>query len=379
MQFSMIFEAQMANPTVEHEHQVIADSVEQAVYAEEMGFDRIWAVEHHSTKWYSHMSAPEIFLTWVAAKTSRIRIAHGAVCMPFKFNHPARVAERIGMLDTLSGGRLDVAAARGGTLQESTLCGVDIDETKAQVEEALRIIGAAWQEDELVWHGDVLDIEGSHAILPRPVQTPHPPLFLACSKQPSLVEAAEMGVGALVLGFAGPDEVAELNRIYRTAVKERSGERFVSSVQNEHLVALCPTIIGEDGEKARNVGARGQRFFAQSIAHWFSGGKSGIPDEAVVEGHDEVAEIKKAAEQQIAMLHEAKIPVTVNNTSNLNINHAYGTADDAIAYVQKLIDAGADEIMCLIQMGTVPQEACMETIRLWGEKVIPHFRAKYGN
>ncbi|MGC0414577.1 LLM class flavin-dependent oxidoreductase [Embleya sp. AB8] len=378
MQFSMIFEAQMADPTAEHEREVILDSVEQAVYAERMGFDRIWAVEHHSTKWYSHMSAPEIFLTWVAARTSRIRIAHGAVCMPFNFNHPARVAERIGMLDTLSGGRLDVGAARGGTLQESTLCGVDIEQTKAQVEEALRIIGAAWQRDELEWHGDVLDIEGSHPILPRPVQTPHPPLFLACSKQPSLIEAADYGVGALVLGFAGPEEVANLNRIYRDAIKERTGERFVSTVTNDHLVALCPTIVSEDGARARQVGARGQRFFAQSIAHWFSGGKSGIPDEAVVEGRDEVAIITEAAEQQVAMLHEAKIPVTVNATATYNIDHAYGTAEDAIGYVQKLIDAGADEIMCLIQMGTVPQQDCMETIRIWGEQVIPHFRAKYG-
>ncbi|GAA4979682.1 LLM class flavin-dependent oxidoreductase [Yinghuangia aomiensis] len=378
MQFSMIFEAQMANPTAEHERQVILDSVEQAVYAEEMGFDRVWAVEHHSTKWYSHMSAPEIFLTWVAARTSRIRIAHGAVCMPFNFNHPARVAERIGMLDTLSGGRLDVGAARGGTLQETSLVGADIETTKAQVEEALRILGAAWQKDELEYNGELMQIS-PHPILPRPVQTPHPPLFLACSKQPSLVEAANMGVGALVLGFAGPDEVANLNKIYRDAIEARDGSQFVSTVQNNHLVALCPTIVSEDGDTARQVGARGQRFFAQSIAHWFSGGKSGIPDEAVVDGVDHVKEIQEAAEQQVAMLHEAKIPVTVNATATYNINHAYGTAEDAIGYVQKLIDAGADEIMCLIQMGTVPQEACMETIRIWGEKVIPHFRAKYGN
>lgn len=377
MQFSMIFEAQMANPTAEHERQVILDSVEQAVYAEEMGFDRIWAVEHHSTKWYSHMSAPEIFLTWVAARTSKIRIAHGAVCMPFNFNHPARVAERIGMLDTLSGGRLDVGAARGGTLQETSLVGADIERTKAEVEEALRIIGAAWQKDELEYDGELMKIS-PHPILPRPVQTPHPPLFLACSKQPSLVEAANMGVGALVLGFAGPEEVANLNKIYRDAIDARDGSQFVSTVQNNHLVALCPTIVAEDGRQARQIGARGQRFFAQSIAHWFSGGKSGIPDEAVVDGVDHVKEIQDAAEQQVAMLHEAKIPVTVNATATYNINHAYGTAEDAIGYVQKLIDAGADEIMCLIQMGTVPQEACMETIRIWGEEVIPHFRKKYG-
>ncbi|MGE6733761.1 LLM class flavin-dependent oxidoreductase, partial [Streptomyces sp. NPDC059900] len=157
MKFSVIFEAQLADPTVEREHQLIRDSVEQAVLAEKMGFDRIWAVEHHSLKWYAHMSAPEIFLTWVAARTSTIRIGHGVVCMPFRFNHPARVAERAAMLDLLSGGRLDLGAGRGGTLQETSLCGVDKERTTQEVEEALQIIGKAWASDELEHHGPLLD------------------------------------------------------------------------------------------------------------------------------------------------------------------------------------------------------------------------------
>ena len=110
MKFSMIFEAQLANPTRDREQRVIRDCVEQAVLGERMGFDRVWAVEHHALKWYAHMSAPEVFLTWVAAKTSRIRIGHGVVCMPFGYNHPVRAAERIAMLDVLSNGRLDVGA-----------------------------------------------------------------------------------------------------------------------------------------------------------------------------------------------------------------------------------------------------------------------------
>ena len=95
----MIFEAQLAQPTREREQQVLHDCVEQAVYAEQMGFDRVWAVEHHALQWYAHMSAPEVFLTWVAAKTERIRVGHGVVCMPFAYNHPVRVAEVV--LETL--------------------------------------------------------------------------------------------------------------------------------------------------------------------------------------------------------------------------------------------------------------------------------------
>ena len=148
MKFSMIFEAQLNHPSPEHEHQVILDCVEQAVLGDAMGFDRIWAVEHHALKWYAHMSAPETFLAYVAAKTERIRIGHGVVCMPFGYNHPVRAAERAAMLDILSGGRLDLGAGRGATLQEMSLCGVEPEKTYTEVEEALRMISAMWLEDE---------------------------------------------------------------------------------------------------------------------------------------------------------------------------------------------------------------------------------------
>jgi len=108
VKFSMIFEAQVEYGTPDVEHQAIHNCVEQAVFAEEMGFDGVWAVEHHALVEYSHMSAPEIFLTAVAAKTSRIRVGHAAVCMPFGYNHPARVAERAAMLDIISNGRLNL-------------------------------------------------------------------------------------------------------------------------------------------------------------------------------------------------------------------------------------------------------------------------------
>ncbi|WP_381559994.1 LLM class flavin-dependent oxidoreductase [Streptomyces eurythermus] len=373
MKFSMIFEAQMADPSPEHERQVLHDCVEQAVFAEEMGFDRIWAVEHHALKWYAHMSASEIFLTWVAARTSRIRIGHGVVTMPFGYQHPVRVAERAAMLDVLSGGRVDIGAGRGATRQEMSMYGVRPEDTRPQMEEALRIFASAWREERFEWHGS-LDI-GPGAILPRPVQAPHPPLFMACSKDDSLRLAAEYGIGALVLGFAGADNIRHLRRIYDEAIAERSGERLVSTVTNDHFSALCPTIVLDDAERARGIGLRGQRYFAESIAHWYGDGP--VPDQRTEAG-DDAAALEQGRERLVARLHEAEIPVTPSDTGTYNADHAYGSAENAIAYVERLRRIGVDEVMCLIQMGTVPQEACMETIRQWGEKVIPHFRAPAG-
>ena len=365
----MGFEVQLTHPTVEREHQLIFDCVDQAILGEQMGFDRIWAPEHHSLKWYAHMSAREIFLTWVAAKTSRIRVGHGVVLMPFNYNHPVRVAERAAMLDALSGGRLDLGAGRGATLQEMTLCGVDPERTYLEVEESLRMISRMWERDEFSWDGE-LKI-APHPILPRPKQTPHPPLFMACSKLDTVKLAAEYGVGALVLGFAGADEVRQYHDLYRETCDKRTGERFVSSVVNDHFTALLPTIVLDDGDEAFRIGARGQRFFAEAIAHWYGGGP---PPNENTEHDDNVAEVERSKERVIAKLHEANVPVRPASTATFNIDHAYGTADHAIQFVERFRDIGVDEVMCMTQMGTVPQDVCLETIRQWGEKIIPKFK-----
>src|SRR6202789_1980122 len=119
MKFSIIYEAQMVDISRKSEAQVFQDIVEQRLLAEEMGFDTIWAVEHHCLTRYAHMSAPEIFLAFIASATKRIHLGHGVVCLPFKMNHPIKVAERIATLDLLSQGRLHFGVGKGGTVQET--------------------------------------------------------------------------------------------------------------------------------------------------------------------------------------------------------------------------------------------------------------------
>lgn len=369
MLFSMIFEAQTADTSAKAERQLFHNCVEQAVFAEEMGFDRIWAVEHHCLKWYAHMSAPEIFLTWVAARTSRIRLGHGVVCMPFGYNHPLRVAERAATLDILSGGRLDIGAGRGATLQEMSAFGVDPADTYAQVEESLRILSNCWRAEEFEWHG-TLDIT-PHPVLPRPTQLPHPPLYLACTKRDTVKLAAKWGVGALVLGFAGADEIRTMREIYDEALEERDSSGFVSDNPTTHFSALCPTIVLDDRAEAFRIGARGQRFFAEAIMHWNLGTP---PPDPGNDADDPFEEVAKSKERLVAKISEMQIPFTPNTTSTLNIDHAYGNSDDAIRYIEQLAEVGADEIMCIMQMGTVPHEAIMETIEAYGRTIIPYFK-----
>ena len=379
MKFSLIYEAQTADASRAGDQKVFMDIVEQALLAEQVGFDVIWAVEHTALTHYAHMSAPEMFLSFIAGATSRIGIGHGVICLPPQMNHPVKVAERCATLDILSGGRLHVGFGKGGTQQEAGTFGYDLGDLPPMIEEAMRLVPRFWMEDVVEHHGTFIDVP-PRPVHPKPLQDPHPPLYMACTHTETLKDAGARGIGALVLGFGGPEQVAEKNDIYRKSFANRDPAQQVGARTTEHLAALCPAIVLEDGAEARRIGLRGQRYFMEAISHWASDGKMPLPDpsswpeDLTTSTADGTSVIK-------ASIGSEQISVDFSDPAfaMLNPNHAYGTVQDCIAYVSRLIDAGADEILFLCQMGTVPQAAQLATIRAIGEYVIPHFRALQAN
>src|ERR1700761_9424948 len=356
-----------------NEAQVFHDIVDQCVLAEEMGFDCIWSVEHHCLTQYAHLSAPESFLAFIAGRTTKIHVGHGVVCLPFNMNHPIKVAERVATLDLLSRGRLHFGVGKGGTKQETGAFGTPMDQVTPQVDESMYLIPKMWMQDEIEHHG-LIDIP-PRPIHPKPYQDPHPLMYMACTREEALSIAGSRGLGALVLGFSGPDEIAKKNAIYRKAYANRKPEDQVGFRPTEHLAALCPAIILDDREKARRIGTRGQRFFAESIRYWYAGGPKPSTDD--LDADTQLAALEKDKEQIVAYLGQEKIPVTDAAVSNYHVDEdAYGTIDQAIRYVERLEAAGADEILFLVQMGTVPHHASMETIKNIGEHLIPYFRNK---
>jgi alkanesulfonate monooxygenase SsuD/methylene tetrahydromethanopterin reductase-like flavin-dependent oxidoreductase (luciferase family) len=378
LRFSLIYEAQTANPTREGDHQVFREVVEQALLAEEMGFDVIWAVEHTALTQYAHMSAPETFLAYLAGATTRIRLGHGVICLPPKMNHPVKVAERCATLDILSGGRLEVGFGKGGTQQEAGTFGYDKADLPPMIEEAMRLVPRLWVEDLVEHHGRFIDLP-PRPIHPKPLQDPHPALYMACTHEDSLLDAGRRGIGALVLGFGGPEQVARKNEIYRRAYADRDPAEQVGSRPTEHFAALCPALVLDDGQEARRLGIRGQRFFMESISHWASDGKLPLPapdtwaDDVTTTTGDGTAVVDTAIGSE-----RVTVDFSDPELAMLNPNHAYGTVDDCIGYVSRLVEAGADEILFLCQMGTVPQEPQLETIRKLGEHVLPYFRSGPG-
>ncbi len=373
MKFSMIYEAQIADPTPEEERRTLLEMVEQAEALDRFGFDTIWAVEHTSLTQYAHMSTPETFLAFVAARTKRIGIGHGVVCLMPAMNHPIKVAERIAMLDILSNGRVHFGVGKGGSQQEAGAFGYELAELQPIIDEAMYLIPKIMADGHVEHHGQFIDIP-ARPVHPQPLQTPHPPIYMATTRPDSLRMAGSRGIGALVMGFGGPDDIAEKSRVYREAWNNRKPEDQVGFRPIQHLAALCPTIVSRDRELARRVGLRGQRFFAEALAHWYQGLPK--PTAYDLDADEHLAALKQLEQEKFAIIGADKIALHTDHGYFEEVKDAYGTPEDCIAYVQRLLDAGADEILFLSQMGGVPHERIMETIELIGTQVIPHFRAQ---
>ncbi len=373
MRFSLIYEAQTTDATRAGDRRVFEEMVEQSVLAEEMGFDVIWAVEHTALTNYAHMSVPETFLAYLAGCTSRIGLGHGVVCLPPAMNHPVKVAERVALLDILSKGRVHFGVGKGGTQQEAGTFGYDLNALQPMIDESMYLIPKIFVEEEIEHHGKYIDIP-RRPIHPKPYQDPHPPIYLACTNTDTLNRAGGRGIGALVLGFGGPEEVAKKNAVYRNAWANRKPEDQVGFRPTQHLAALCPAIVLDDNDAARKIGVRGQRYFMESLAYWYSGGER--PDHT--KWQDDLTQSTTGETVIRSRWASEEITVDFSDSSMalMNPNHAYGTVKDCIGYVQRLIDAGADEILFICQMGTVPQWAQLETIRNIGKFVIPYFRSR---
>src|SRR5512139_1566171 len=147
MKFDLLYELQVPKPHDERsEWRCYQEALEQIELADRLGFDTVWAVEHHFLSEFAHSSAPEVFLTAAAARTKKIRIGHGVVLLPSKFNHPIRVAERVAALDLISNGRVEFGTGRSSQYEQAGF-EIDTDLSREMWQESLSIIPRMWTED----------------------------------------------------------------------------------------------------------------------------------------------------------------------------------------------------------------------------------------
>src|ERR1700746_2570987 len=132
MKFGIFYEHQLPRPWEPGaELRLCQHALDQVELADRLGIDYAWEVEHHFLEEYSHSSAPEVFLAACSQRTTRIRLGHGITLMPPRYNHPARVAERIAALDLVSDGRVEWGTGESSSLAELGGYRVSIAEKRA--------------------------------------------------------------------------------------------------------------------------------------------------------------------------------------------------------------------------------------------------------
>jgi alkanesulfonate monooxygenase SsuD/methylene tetrahydromethanopterin reductase-like flavin-dependent oxidoreductase (luciferase family) len=372
MKFGIFYEHQLPRPWSDtSEQQLIADALDQIELADRLGVQYLWEVEHHFLEEYSHSSAPEVFLAAASQRTKRMRIGHGVVQTAPGYNHPARIAERIAMLDLVSNGRVEFGT--GESSSEAELAGFGVDRvTKREawlegLEVAIRCM------TETPFGG----VEGQFVsmpprnVVPKPVQKPHPPLWVACSRRDTIRLAAEKGIGALSFAFIEPEDAKQWVEEYEMVLTERCVPVGLSV--NPQVACVTPMMCAPNEEDALARGLEGANFFGYSLAHFYvfgdhvpattnvwnefleRRGKMGYSPEAALAAQQQTLGAKAAAGDQTGL------------------RGATGTPAQLREFLRRYEEAGVDQLIFVMQAGHNRHEHIMESIELFGTQVLPEF------
>lgn len=371
------------------EHALIQETLEQARLADELGYGCWWQVEHHAAPQFSFSSAPEVMLTAIACQTKRIRIGHAAVLAPFKINHPIRIAERAAFLDHVSGGRLELGLARS-TVPEWRTFKVDPDDVRRQVQQAFEMIPRIWTEEKFSWKSNDFEIRDAN-IVPKPLQKPHPQLWQAVGSAAGFEQAGKNGVGLLLTTVQTPLEaVSAMLDIYRGEIARC---KPVGKTKNNQ-VALFTFVHCAESEKEAiaNGAASAAAWYINTVTSFFevrefmlraademTAASKRNPTSPLAEFARAMAEASAGPKSRDTLLFDRLLAgEKISNEEvyehlNEQASVIIGDPDQCKKKMQRYKDIGVDRLMCFQQVGHLPHEQIVKSMRLVGEHLIPAF------
>jgi alkanesulfonate monooxygenase SsuD/methylene tetrahydromethanopterin reductase-like flavin-dependent oxidoreductase (luciferase family) len=371
MRFGIFYEHQLPRPwSAGDEHRLITESLEQIELADRSGFDYVWEVEHHFLEEYSHSSAPEVFLAAASQRTSRIRLGHGIVQAPPPVNHPARIAERIAVLDLVSDGRVDFGTGEASSATELGGFGVPRHAKRAMWEETVDAVTRMFAEEPFTGY------EGSHFsmpprnVVPKPLQRPHPPLWVACSRRETIHLAARSGMGALSFSFAEPEEAAHwVSEYYDLIGSDQCLPRGFAV--NANVAVVLPMMLHPDEATAIERGIDGAHFFGYALGHFYG-------RQHVVGGTDLWDSFGKERDEQgfarhLVQASAAPLAVRLLQAGLGSLRGAIGTPAQVSDLIARYSQAGVDQVMFVLQAGKNRHDHICESIELFATQVLPRF------
>lgn len=361
MKFGLFYEHQLPKPWTEGaEQRLFHEALEQAELADKLGLDHLWQAEHHFLEEYSHSSAPEIFLAACSQRTKNIRIGHGVRLMPSGYNHPARVAEQIGTLDIMSNGRVEWGTGESASRTELDGYGVPLAEKRAQwrenVEQAANMMAMSPYPG---YKGGSFSLPCRN-IVPKPVQKPHPPMWMACTNRDTIKVAASIGVGALAFSFLDPEEARGWADIYYGIIKSDQCTPIGHSV-NANIAMVSNFSVHHDRAEAIRRGQEGFEFFGYAV--------NALVAHDVIPGRSTLfADFQRARgnrdEEIIAASRMAE-----------TLASGIGTPGDIRAHLKAFQNAGVDQVIFLQQAGRNKHAHICEALELFAAEVMGEFKA----
>lgn len=230
-------------------------ALQRVLIMDKAGYDAVWLAEHHFTG-YSVCPSVHMMGVHVANHTARIRI--GMAVSLAAFYHPLRLAEEVALLDVLSGGRVNWGAGRGFDPLEFKTFGVPMEESAARFQEAVEIVLAAWKSERLTWSGRYWNFEAVE-VLPKPLQQPHPPVWLAAGSAPAIAWAARRGYSIMLGPHQTFPENAANHEMYRKEL-EANGH----SIDGRDLPIARLVAVAESDAQAEEIARAGVGWIAGS-------------------------------------------------------------------------------------------------------------------
>lgn len=352
MQFGIFYEHQLPRPWDDGaEHRLLKQALEQVELADHLGIDYAWEVEHHFLEEYSHSSAPEVFLAACSQRTKRIRLGHGIVLMPPAYNHPARVAERIATLDLISDGRVEWGTGSSSSRSELEAFDIDPAQKQGMWEESVR--ETARMMCSIPYPG----YQGQHFsmparnIVPKPLQKPHPPLWLACSNRETIRVAAANGMGALTFAFIDPENARFwVEEYYETFEKACVP---IGRAVNPNVAMVTGLMCHPDSEVAVDRGAEGFRFFGYALSHFYI---TGSHEPGIFNLWED---FQKHAPKEYAP------------------TGGIGSPEQVRANLEKFEAMGVDQVIFVQQAGNNRHEHICASLELFADQVMPAFAQRH--
>jgi alkanesulfonate monooxygenase SsuD/methylene tetrahydromethanopterin reductase-like flavin-dependent oxidoreductase (luciferase family) len=354
MQFGIFYEHQLPRPWGEDdEHRLLREALEQVELADRLGIDYAWEVEHHFLEEYSHSSAPEVFLAACSQRTRRIRLGHGIVLMPPNYNHPARVAERIATLDLISDGRVDWGTGESSSRIELEGFNIDYMQKRDMWAEAVREAAKMMVAEPYPGYTGRYFSMPPRNVVPKPLQKPHPPLWLACSNRDTIRLAARLGMGALTFAFVDPSEAKYWVDEYYNTFKQECEP--IGQAVNPNVAMVTGFMCHENSEVALARGMEGFRFFGYALMHYYITGTH-------VPGRFNIWEDFK----------KNSSPDTWGGPTG-----GIGNPDEVRANLEKFEEMGVDQVIFIQQGGRNRHEHICESLELFAERVLPDFKERH--